>query len=140
MIGKIKSFDENKSTGTIQVGEKSYTFALEAWNSDTPPKVGNEVDFMPEDDDSANSIDILKGYIQNSNAVKNRYIAGFLGLIFGFVGLHRVYLGFYPIAIAQAALSFGLGFQYGFMWGAIEGALILNRKIVRDVKGRPLKG
>ncbi|MCK5830600.1 MAG: TM2 domain-containing protein [Methylococcales bacterium] len=139
MIGHIESYDEERQTGAIKSDDKVYEFHLDDWNPKTSPKTGDDVDFMPEDDGRATSVDLIGNYLNHIQPVKNRYVAGFLAIIFGFIGLHRIYLGFYPIAIAQIALSVIVGFQYGFMWGAVEGGLILGGLIIKDAKGRPLK-
>lgn len=139
MIGHIESYDEECQTGAIKCEDKFYEFHIDDWTSEQPPKEGDDVDFIPEDDGSATDVGHVGAYVQDTRAVKNHYIAGFLGLFLGFLGAHRIYLGQYPIAIAQIALSFGLGFQYGFMWGFIEGCLLLGKMISHDGKGRPLK-
>lgn len=139
MIGHVESYDSERQTGAIRAEDKVYEFHIDDWNPEVEPKVGNDVDFMPDDDGSASSVDIAGAYLKNKKAVKNHYVGGALGVLFGAIGLHRIYLGFYPIAIAQIGLSFILGFQYGFMWGAIEGILIFIGLINKDAKGRPLK-
>lgn len=139
MIGRIESYDNENQTGEVKAEDKLYEFHIDGWNSKRPPKVGDKVDFLPEDDGKASSIDLIGNHLNHLVAVKNRYVAGFLGIFLGALGLHRIYLGFYPIAIAQIAITTMLGFQYGFMWGLIEGSLILGRLIQRDAKGRPLK-
>lgn len=139
MIGHIESYDDERQTGAIKYENKFYEFHIDEWTSEEPPKKGDDVDFVPEEDGSASNVGFLGAYVQDTRAVKNHYIAATLGLFFGFLGAHRLYLGFYPIAILQITLSFVMGFQYGFMWGIIESALLFNRMIVRDAKGRPLK-
>ena len=139
MIGHIESYDDERQTGAIKCEDKFYEFHIDEWTSEIAPEIGDDVDFLPEDDGSATDVGPVGAYIQDKRAVKSHYIAGALGILLGFVGGHRIYLGFYPIAIAQIALSFGLGFQYGFMWGFIEGCLLLGKMIDKDSKGRPLK-
>ncbi len=139
MIGRIESYDSERQIGEIKSEGKNYEFHIDEWNPENKPEIGKKVDFLPEEDGTATSIDIASSHIHNLKPVKNHYIAGILGIFFGFIGLHRIYLGFYPIAIAQIFISFVLGFQYGFMWGIIEGVLIISKLINKDVKGRPLK-
>ncbi|MCK4842981.1 MAG: TM2 domain-containing protein [Methylococcales bacterium] len=139
MIGHIESYDDKRQTGAIKYEEEFYEFHIDDWTSEKPPKIGDDVDFVPEDDGRATNVGHLGAYVKDMRAVKNHYIAAVLGLFLGFVGAHRIYLGQYPIAIAQIALSFGLGFQYGFMWGFIEGCLLIGKMIEKDGKGRPLK-
>ena len=139
MIGHIESYDNEGQQGVIKAEDKTYTFGLDEWNPEVEPKVGKDVDFMPGDDGTASSVDIATAHLKNKKAVRNHYIAGVLGIVGGSMGLHRIYLGFYPIAVAQILLSFVLGFQYGFMWGLVEGILLFGKQINRDAKGRPLK-
>ena len=69
---------------------------------------------------------------------KSRATAGWLGILFGGLGLHNFYLGFHVRAIIQIVLSVFCG-GIGFIWGFIEGILILAKKINVDAKGRPFK-
>jgi len=139
MIGIIESYDEECQTGAIKFEDKFYEFHIDDWSSDIAPSVGKKVDFIPEEDGRATNVGPLGAYVKDMTPVKNHYIAGLLGVFFGALGLHRIYLGFYPIAVMQLALTFGLGFPYGFMWGLIEGCLLLGKMIKLDAKGRPLK-
>lgn len=139
MIGHIESYDDERQTGAIKCEDKFYEFHIDDWTSEEEPKIGDDVDFIPEDDGSASDVGPLGAYIKDMKPVKNHYIAAFLGIFFGCLGLHRIYLGFYPIALLQIALTVGIGFQYGFMWGLIEGGLLIAKLMNKDAKGRPLK-
>ncbi len=71
--------------------------------------------------------------------VKSKIVAGILGIIVGGFGVHRFYLGYTGIGIAQIFVTL-LTFGIGALWGFIEGILILvGTKITKDAKGRPLK-
>jgi TM2 domain-containing membrane protein YozV len=79
------------------------------------------------------------------SAPKSRLAAGLLGLFFGYLGVHRFYLGFTEIGLVQLALFLGLslvtcGFATPFvvLWGVIEGIVILAGGFDRDGYGRPL--
>ena len=139
MLGHIESYDDERQTGAIKCDDEFYEFHIDDWTSEEEPKIGNDVDFIPEEDGSATDVGPVGAYIKDMRPVKNHYIAAFLGIFGGFLGLHRIYLGFYPFAILQIALTVGLGFQYGFMWGFIEGCLLIGGLMKRDAKGRPLK-
>ena len=143
MIGHIESYDDERQTGAIKYEDKFYEFHIDDWTSEEEPKIGDDVDFIPEDDGSATDVGLLGAYIKDMHPVKNHYIAAILGILFGSLGLHRIYLGFYQIAIAQIILTVGLGpfigFQYGFMWGLIEGGLLVAKLMNKDSKGRALK-
>ena len=82
-------------------------------------------------------------------AVKSKLAAGLLGIFLGGLGIHRFYLGYVGIGVAQLAL-FLLGVTVGILmcgipaiaawvWGLIEGFMILTGSIDRDSQGRPLK-
>lgn len=138
MIGHIESYDEELQTGVIQYKAKFYEFHIDEWTSQTPPVSGDDVDFIPEDDGSASNVGPLGAYLQNMQPVKNHYIAGILGILFGAIGLHRLYLGFYSFTIAQIVLTYLTG-GYGVVWGFVEGILLFGGQIKKDAKGRPLK-
>jgi TM2 domain-containing membrane protein YozV len=54
------------------------------------------------------------------------------------LGIHRFYLGYIGIGIAQIVVTL-LTFGLGAVWGFIEGILILvGSGITTDAQGRPL--
>ncbi|MBF0537654.1 MAG: TM2 domain-containing protein [Nitrospirae bacterium] len=67
---------------------------------------------------------------------KNKAIAGILAIFLGSLGIHRFYLGYTGIGIAQVLLTFSTGL--GTIWGVVEGILILTGNIKKDAQGRPL--
>ena len=69
---------------------------------------------------------------------KSRLAAGILGIFVGGLGIHRFYLGYTGIGIAQIAVTL-VTFGIGALWGFIEGILILTGNFNRDAKGRPLR-
>jgi TM2 domain-containing membrane protein YozV/RNA polymerase subunit RPABC4/transcription elongation factor Spt4 len=71
-------------------------------------------------------------------AAKSKLAAGLLGIFLGGLGIHRFYLGYVGIGIAQIAVTF-ITCGAGWIWGFIEGILILTGSINKDVQGRPLK-
>lgn len=72
-------------------------------------------------------------------AAKSRLVAGILGLLLGSLGIHRFYLGYTGIGIAQIVVTF-VTCGIGSLWGFIEGILILcNTTITTDANGVPLK-
>jgi len=78
---------------------------------------------------------------------KSRLAAGLLGIFLGAFGVHRFYLGYTGIGLAQLFVTiFTLPFCFcfpipaGLVWGLIEGILILTQSgITSDAQGRPLK-
>jgi len=76
---------------------------------------------------------------------KSKMAAGLLGIFLGCLGIHRFYLGFTGIGVAQLLLGLGGIVTCGIstiassIWGLIEGILILTGSINRDAQGRPLK-
>ena len=83
---------------------------------------------------------------------KSKLTAGLLGIFLGWLGIHRFYLGYQNIAIAQ--LSVGLigivllPFTCGVsapiviaseIWGIVDGIMILTGSIATDGQGNPLR-
>ena len=69
---------------------------------------------------------------------KSRLAAGILGILLGGFGIHRFYLGYVGIGIAQIAVTI-CSCGVGALWGFIEGILILTGSMNEDAKGQPLK-
>jgi len=69
---------------------------------------------------------------------KSRIAAGILGIVLGGLGVHRFYLGYVGIGIAQIAVTL-VTCGIGALWGFIEGILILTGSIDKDAKGQPLR-
>lgn len=75
---------------------------------------------------------------------KSRTTAGILGILLGFVGAHRFYLGdkgWGGLQVAVFLLTFPLTFGLVGLWGVIEGIMILCKAntFSRDASGVPLK-
>jgi TM2 domain-containing membrane protein YozV len=71
--------------------------------------------------------------------------AGLLGVFLGVIGIHRFYLGYTGIAVAQLVLGL-LGFLTcgitaiaSEIWGLVEGIMILTGSINKDAQGKPLR-
>lgn len=70
---------------------------------------------------------------------KSKLVAGLLGILVGWAGVHRFYLGYIGIGVAQILVTF-LTCGAGAVWGLIEGILILvGSSITTDAEGRTLK-
>jgi TM2 domain-containing membrane protein YozV len=71
---------------------------------------------------------------------KSRLIAGLLGILLGSLGIHRFYLGYVGIGIAQILVTL-FTFGFGALWGFIEGIMILVKaqSFATDASGRPLR-
>jgi hypothetical protein len=62
-----------------------------------------------------------------------------LGILLGGLGIHRFYLGYVGIGIAQIAVTI-VTLGVGSIWGLVEGILILTGNgITKDAQGRPLR-
>lgn len=75
---------------------------------------------------------------------KSRTTAGILGILLGFVGAHRFYLGDKGLGAVQLAVflvTFAFTFGVVGLWGVIEGIMILCKanNFSRDALGVPLK-
>ena len=76
------------------------------------------------------------GYMEQ----KSKIVAGLLGILLGGFGIHRFYLGYPGIGVAQIFVSL-VTFGFGSLWGFIEGILILvgAQSFRTDARGIPLK-
>ena len=96
-------------------------------------------------------------------AEKSHLVAGVLGLLLGWMGAHRFYLGYKEVAVFQLMLFLvcfipvvAYGIATGmrpqafllialstavivWIWGAVEGAMILNGMMPHDGHGHPLR-
>ena len=70
---------------------------------------------------------------------KDKTVAGILGIVVGFFGIHRIYMGYIGVGILQIVLTI-LTFGLAGLWGFTEGILILVQDNWTDSKGRLLKG
>ena len=83
---------------------------------------------------------------------KSKLAAGLLGIFLGGLGIHRFYLGYTNIGIAQLAtdvigwilLPFTCGISLIFIlaahvWGLVDGVMILTGSINTDAQGKPLR-
>jgi len=69
---------------------------------------------------------------------KSRIAAGLLGVLLGAWGVHRFYLGYAGVGIAQIIVTLATC-GVGALWGFIEGILILaGSTITTDAGGEPL--
>lgn len=81
----------------------------------------------------------------SGEALKSKMAAGLLGVFLGALGIHRFYLGYTAIGVAQLVLALlgvvtcGITTLAAWIWGLIEGILILTGTIDKDAQGRPLK-
>lgn len=70
---------------------------------------------------------------------KSKLAAGLLGILVGGLGVHRFYLGYIGIGVAQILVTC-ITCGVGAVWGLIEGILILvGSTITTDAEGRSLK-
>ena len=138
MIGHIESYDDKIQTGIIKHEETFYEFYIDQWELESSPQAGDDVDFDIDEDGKVIDVAPVGAYLRETKPVKRKWIAALLGILLGAIGLHRIYLGFYGLGIAQILVTFITG-GYGVMWGFIEGILLMTGHIHKDAKGRFLK-
>lgn len=142
MIGVIKDYDSDAQTGSISNGKEVFQFGVDDWIAGAPPEQGDHVKFDLRGVNAYN-IDLYAATLDKGDAVKRKYLAIFLAFIFGMVGGHRLYLGYYRVAITQIIVSAVLVVAgapaYAFLWGFVDAILILGGHIDKDALGRPLK-
>lgn len=87
---------------------------------------------------------LVRKLAPDANA-KSKLAAGLLGVFLGGLGIHRFYLGYTGIAVAQLVLGLAGIFTCGItsiasaIWGLIEGILVLTGSIDKDAQGKPLR-
>lgn len=142
MIGQIETYDPDTQTGEIKSEGTLFTFHLNDWVADVPPDEGDDVNFDAEGTIASN-INLVGAYLEPPKAVKYKYLAAVLALFLGWAGVHRLYLGFYRLALIQIALTAILYLTglpgFAALWGFIECILLFGGQINKDAKGRPLK-
>ena len=74
---------------------------------------------------------------------KSKLVAGILGILLGYLGVHNFYLGYNNRAVVQLLLTVfgcGIGAVASWIWGLVEGICYLtgNEKYTTDADGRPL--
>jgi TM2 domain-containing membrane protein YozV len=143
VIGVIQNYDPEAEAGTISNGKELFQFILGDWIAGAPPEQGDHVTFDLRGVKPCN-INLYVAALDKGDAVKRKYLAVFLALLFGYVGAHRFYLGYYRIAVTQIIVNTLLivvaGIPgYAFLWGFVEAILILGGHIDKDAQGRPLK-
>ena len=81
----------------------------------------------------------------SEQAEKSKMAAGLLGIFLGGLGIHRFYLGYTAIGVAQLVLGLlgfitcGITSIASCIWGLVEGIMILTGSISRDAQGKPLR-
>jgi TM2 domain-containing membrane protein YozV len=68
---------------------------------------------------------------------RSKVTAGILGILLGGFGVHRFYLGYTALGVAQIVVTV-CTFGIGSLWGTIEGILILCGQMQTDADGRRL--
>lgn len=90
----------------------------------------------------ASSARMVPPVIPGAVPAKSKVVAGILGILLGSFGVHRFYLGYTGIGLAQlllTVLSCGALWIGTLIWGVVEGVLILcGSGITTDAEGRPL--
>lgn len=138
MIGHIVRYDPTTQRGIIACARKTYSFGPEVWMYESPPYNGCYVEF-DETPEGPKNVTLVGEYNPPSGEpAKSRIIAGILGLLLGWIGVHRFYLGFYKIGLFQIALT-AVTLGAGAVWGLVDAMLILSGNIDRDGQNRPLK-
>ncbi len=108
-----------------------------------PPRSGNKFCQNCGTETNPAATICVKCGVQLATAIpvdaKSKLTAGLLGIFLGWLGIHRFYLGYTGIGIAQILVSILTCGTVGWLWGLIDGILILTGSINKDVNGQPLK-
>ncbi|MEQ1558169.1 MAG: TM2 domain-containing protein [Methyloglobulus sp.] len=142
MIGIIKHYDAETQSGTITNGKEIFNFDASVWIASAPPEIGDEVTFDLAGV-KAFKVNLRGATLNTSAAVKYKYVALALALLLGWAGVHRIYLGYYRLAIIQiiaTGLLIAAGLPgYVLLWSFVEAILIFGGQIDKDAANRPLK-
>lgn len=142
MIGVIQTYDQETQSGAISNGKELFKFELKDWIAGAPPEAGDHVKFDLRGVTPYN-INLYAETLDKSQAVKRKWVTLILAFLFGVVGAHRFYLGFYRIGLIQIVVNSLLWVAglpgYAFLWGVVEAVLILGGHLDKDAQGRPLK-
>ena len=106
---------------------------MENFCSHCGSELANYTNFCPNCGKQINNIE---------NNAKSKIIAVILALVFGVLGVHNFYLGYFGKAIAQlmlTVLSCGLFSVISGIWAFIEALMILSGSITTDGLGVRLK-
>lgn len=116
-------------------------------NATTCTNCGEVIEDFKEEEKNYNNEQYNQNYQQENKQSYNNYqgrkpkskvAAGVLGILVGYLGIHRFYLGYVGIGILQLVVTF-LTCGLGGIWGFIEGILILcDSVITTDSDGVPL--
>ena len=132
--GKVLAFDWKSASGVISGDDgKRYEFQTSEWTSKTIPRGGVTVDFIP-DGNRAKGIYLASGAgaTQHSAIESKRLNAGILGILVGFLGIHKFYLGYNQAGIVLLVLG-TVGWLLVFpglvavVIGIVEGVIYLTK-------------
>ena len=76
---------------------------------------------------------------------KQKLVAALLGILLGWIGIHRFYLGYTTIGIIQLCLGLagmltcGITTIAAWIWGIVDGVMILTGSLRTDAHGVPLR-
>ena len=76
--------------------------------------------------------------VNNNQGQKSKIVAFILALLFGALGMHNFYLGFYGKGISQlllTVLTCGIGGIISGIWSLYEAVMILTGTIDKDFNG-----
>jgi TM2 domain-containing membrane protein YozV len=128
MRGRLLAFDFRTGTGEISGDDgERYRFADSEWKAEGRPRLGQVLDFRP-DADQARSIYCLAtpGSLSGD---KNRIVAALLAFFFGWLGIHKFYLGKNGAGLAMLLCSI-FGFILLFLPTLVMGLIAFIEFII----------
>ncbi len=114
MKGKILDFSNESNTGAISGDDgERYNFEGVNWNADSPPTPGMSVDFSIENGQAKE----IYPAVGSKPSVKSKKTAVLLALFFGYLGVHKFYLGYtVPGIIFLLINTVGFWFTWMLLW------------------------
>jgi len=109
MKGTVLDFNEAEGTGIISGDDGNrYSFSMDDVKGDSKISRASNVDFTIEGG-VAKEIYRAVGSVESLSGDKNKLVAGLLALFFGWIGIHKFYLGKKSAGIIMLVVSL-LGF------------------------------
>lgn len=121
MQGTILNVSFQDNCGVISGDDGNrYNFDATQWRTGDAPAAGQRVDFVPSDNVATEVYPMQDAPVKAVSGEKNKIVAGLLAIFFGYLGIHKFYLGYGSAGAIMLALTI-TGWLFaiiviGFIW------------------------